>query len=102
MTVEILDEHVTAFYVAYVGPRWANVDQFITTLSDAFHLPAAESWKQEGGSRKVMKCGDFAIYADVEIRGLNHHVWVRNESAQKVVNQRREAEEEKERQAFKP
>jgi hypothetical protein len=98
--VEILDERVTSFYVAYTGPEWKNVEQFIARLSEAFKLPGADSWTPEpGDSNRSLECNGFVI--DVHAGGYNS-VRVRVPSATRIVEDRREAVKEKARVAFKP
>jgi len=100
ITVELLDERITSFYVNYRGPEWKNVDQFIAKLSEAFHLPTVEHWRPEpGASLKSLTCDGFVIQA---YAGNSSGVFVKGTTALQVVNDHREAVKEKERQAFKP
>jgi hypothetical protein len=102
ITVDFIDEKVTGFHVSYQGPEWKTVDQFVTRVSDMFHLPNAASWETGDESRRSLKCEGFAIdvYA---FRGSGENwVRVRDNSVQRVVEDRREAAKEKERQAFRP
>ena len=102
ITVEMLDEHVTSFYVSYDGPYWKSVDQFIGKLSEALKLPSVDNWKMEAGdSSRSLQCNGFSVSVHTS-GGANNYVWVRDASVQESVKDRREASREKARQAFKP
>jgi hypothetical protein len=102
ITIELLDERVTSFHISYAGPEWKSVDQFVANLSDVFRLPKAASWEPADESRRSLKCSGFVIdvYAFQDAR--ENWVRVRDTSVPRVVEARREAAKEKERQAFKP
>ena len=100
--VDLLDERVSGFHVAYVGPEWKSTEQFISKLSEAFHLPPAENWSgAANGPNRLLKCEGVVINV-FSSGGSNSSVTVGDLSASQVVNNRREAEKEKVRQAFKP
>lgn len=98
--IELLDERIASFRIGYRGPEWKNVDQFITKLSEALHMPTVEYWVLEVGSGKSLTCDGFTVYAQTE--GIINVVIVNSTTAPQVVNDRREAVKEKARQAFKP
>ncbi|HEX9429952.1 MAG TPA: hypothetical protein VF944_06195, partial [Candidatus Bathyarchaeia archaeon] len=102
ITVELIDERVTSFHISYAGPEWKTIGQFVAKLSEGFGLPNGASWEQGDESRKSLKCNGFVVdvYA---FRGTGEN-WVRvqDTSAHRLVEDRREAAKEKERQAFKP
>ncbi len=101
--VELLDERISSFTISYSGPQWTSVDQFIGKLSEALRLPTAERWSREaGGPNKFLKCAGFGISAFALPGSAGSIVSVRDASASQIVNDRREAAKEKERQAFKP
>jgi hypothetical protein len=100
ITVEFLDERITTLHVSYSGPEWKNTDQFIAKLSEAFRLPTVDHWRYEpGANMKSLTCDGFLIQV---YTGRTSDVMVKASSALQVVNDRREAVKEKERQAFKP
>jgi len=102
ITVEMIDERVTSFHISYAGPEWKNIGQFAAKLSEVFGLPDSAAWEQVGESQESLKCNGFAVdvYA---LRGAGEN-WVRvqDTSAHRLVEDRREAAKEKERQTFKP
>lgn len=102
ITVDLLDERVSGFHVAYVGPEWKRTEQFISKLSEAFHLLPAEDWSGDSTDpNRSLKCDGFVVNA-YNSGGNNSSVSVRDVSAPQTVHNRREAEKEKVRQAFKP
>jgi hypothetical protein len=102
ITIELTDERVTSFNISYAGPEWKSVDQLVAKLSEVFRLPDVASWEPGDESRKSLKCNGFVVdvYA---FRGAGEN-WVRvqDTSAPRLVEDRRKAAKEKERQAFKP
>ena len=103
ITVEILDERVSRFHVAYVGPEWKSTEQFIAKLSEAFHLLPAENWSGAATDmNSSLKCDGFEVNVFRSIGNIDSSVSVRDVSAPQTVHNRREADKEKVRQAFKP
>ena len=100
ITVELLDERVTSFHIAYAGPEWNTVDEFVAKLSGALRLPS-DSWEPEGESR-LMKCDGFVVDAYAFRESVENWVRVKDTSAHRVVENRREIAKEKDRQAFRP
>jgi hypothetical protein len=98
--IELLDERVTNFQVGYAGPEWKTVDQFITRLSEGLRLPNS-GWEGPN-QQKTLNCNGFSVEAYAVIGSRESAVRVRDTSAPQIVAARREAEREKERQAFKP
>lgn len=98
ISIEMVDERVTMFHVAYAGPEWNTVDQFVAKLSEALHLPLS-SWDPGNESSKSLKCNGFEVNAYV---GRENAVRVQDTSARGVVADRRQMAKEKERQAFRP
>jgi hypothetical protein len=103
ISVDLLDERVTSFTIGYVNPAWSSVDQFITKLSETLQLPAPEKWGGEPGSpNKFLKCDGFGVSALANPGTYGGMVSVRDALASQTVANRREAEKEKARKAFKP
>ena len=101
ITVELIDERITSFHVAYAGPEWKSVDQFVTKLSEALRLPNS-AWESGGESLQSLKCDGFRVDAYASNQIPASWVRVQDTSAYRVVEDRREAAKEKVREAFKP
>jgi len=101
ITIELLDERVTSFHIAYAGPQWSTADEFVEKLSEALHLPR-ESWEGGGGNSQSLKCDGFVVNAYASSDTAQNWVQVHDTSAPQVVADRRQQAKEKERQAFKP
>ena len=100
ISVTLLDGRVRSFLVSYGGAEWKNTDQFVARLTEGLRLP---DWIWEStGNAKTVQCNGFRIEAHVTIGARNSAVRVHDPSAQAVVEERREAEKEKARQAFRP
>lgn len=98
--VTLLDRRVKSFFVSYRGAEWKNPDQFVARLTEGLRLP---NWTWEGtGQSRTVQCYGFRIEAHVSTGAPTSAVRVHDPSAQEVVEERREAEKEKGRQAFKP
>lgn len=100
ISVGLLDDRVTSFHVAYFGPEWKNIDQFITRLSEGLRLPAS-AW-EIGDVSGQMKCDGFKVEAYTNRGSPESIVRVQDVSTYQIVEDRREAAKEKVRQAFKP
>lgn len=100
INVVLLDERVTSFHVAYIGPEWKNIDQFITRLSEGLRLPGS-AW-EIGSTSGQMKCDGFRVDAYATSGSTESIVRVQDTSTHQIVEARREAEKEKVRQAFRP
>lgn len=99
--IDLLDDRVSSFSIGYLGPEW-SVEQFIAKLSEAFNLPPAENWSGAApDTNKSLKCDGFVINV-FSSGGGTSSVSVGDSSALQTVNNRREAEKERVRQAFKP
>jgi hypothetical protein len=114
--VQLVDEHISLLRVDYEsGTEWKSADQFVSKLSDAFHLPAGENWRSADNAQpyqakasavdygnRVLSCNDFTILATINNGNGGSAVEVKNPRMEQVVDDRREAAKEKVRQAFKP
>lgn len=100
ISIGLLDGRVTSFHVAYTGPEWKNVDQFITRLTEGLRLPAS-AW-EIGDVSGQMKCDGFRVDAYANRGSTESIVRVQDVSTYQIVEDRREAAKEKVRQAFKP
>jgi hypothetical protein len=67
----VFDRRVVRFDVYYegfpTGARWQDTDDLIQRFSDSLHLPGPKDWvKDEGSSRKRLKCDGFEISASAD------------------------------------
>ena len=102
ITIELTDARVTSFHISYAGPEWKTVDQLVAKLSEVFGLPNVASWEPGDESRKSLKCNGFVVDVYAFRSAGENLVRVRDTSAPRLVEDRRKAAKEKERQAFKP
>ena len=102
ITAEMIDERVTSFHISYTGPEWKTPDQFVAKLSEAFGLPNDASWDRGDESRESLKCNGFVVDGYAFKGSGENWVRVQDTSVPRLVEARREAAKEKERQAFKP
>ncbi|HXG64456.1 MAG TPA: hypothetical protein VNO70_05070 [Blastocatellia bacterium] len=101
--LQLFDNRIFSFSVHYAGPEWRGVDEFISRLSGPLKLPAANHWEPYHSSshQKTLNCQGWKITASTS--GSSSSITVFSEAAiDKIVEERREAEKEKKRQAFKP
>jgi hypothetical protein len=86
-----LDGRVSDVNVAYDGPAWKNVDEFVANFSEGKTLPAIEAWEAQAGmdTLKNLKCDGFEISIFAGGRGgkLNY-VQMRDSSAMKELEER--------------
>ncbi len=99
--VGFIDERVTSFHIAYAGPEWKTVDQFVAKLTESLRLPRS-SWEPVDESKQWLKCDGFRVDAYAFRGSMESWVRVEDTSAYLVVEARRETAKEKARQAFKP
>lgn len=100
INVTLLDGKVKSFFVSYGGAEWNDPDQFVARLTEGLRLP---NWTWEGtGQSRMVQCYGFIIEAHITSGARGSAIRVHDPSAPKVVEERREAEKDKARQAFKP
>lgn len=97
---EFVDNNLTAFYVAYSGPEWNNIREFISVLSSYLKLPGIEYWEPpDAETFKTLKCAGFEVRAQI---GSANYLKVSNPLGSKTVVDRQNEAKEKARQTFKP
>lgn len=104
VTATLLDGRVVEVTVQYSAPSasgagvsWRETGEFVAKLSAAFHLPPASDW--QAGSTSVLNCDGFEIAASGENGG---RVTLKDGSYIEKVKERRAADEERRRRAFRP
>lgn len=100
---EFLDNDLTSFYVAYTGPEWNSVREFISALSSSLKLPGIEYWEpSDAETYRSLKCDGFDVRAVIGGGGPSNFVKVSNLLAPQTVMARQNEAKEKARQAFRP
>ena len=116
ISVELVDDRVSSFRLEYArGIPWKSADQFVSKISDAFHLPTHDRWSSpdvahsahtKGGAvdygNRVLTCNGFTVLATINNGNGGSAIIVKNPRAEQLVNDRGEAAKERVRQAFKP
>jgi hypothetical protein len=111
MILKFIDGRLADYTILYTAgePDWRSADEFATSLSALLNLP--RSWKKQGDSVRVLKCGDINISATVErysgssggilqVRDLNAFRLL--QSRVEAGDRQRAEDEEKKRRVFKP
>jgi len=92
-----LDGHVFNMYVAYNGPQYSHVDQFVEKVSQQFNLPPVSQWDAFVGmdtTLKTLKCAEFHVEAFIGGKGGSlNHLTVKDLAAEKKLNDRSEKAE---------
>ncbi|HEU4794900.1 MAG TPA: hypothetical protein VFT02_04670 [Pyrinomonadaceae bacterium] len=99
-SIRLLDERVTSFHIGYKPVEWKSVDQFVTKLSEGLRLPNLP-WER-GNDSSVLKCKGFKLEAYVFQSSGECVVRVMDTSVNQIVEDRKEVDKEKARQAFRP
>lgn len=102
--VSFLDGRVSKLGIAYdESTQWPSVEDFIGQISKTLNLPSA--WRNptnaDAKQARVMDCDGFRIIARISI-GQPSIIGFVDTGAERTVNERRAAIEEKKRQTFKP
>ena len=101
--VQLWDERVTDIGVYYEGPPWKSVDEMLARVSETFNLPSAKAWAASGPGTKVLRCGGFEVTVTAYGGGACcSNMRLRIPTVGQQVRERRAAEEERARRAFKP
>lgn len=101
ITVWLIDQRVTKFYVTYRGPEWKTVDQFVAKLNEGLRLPGS-AWDPGNQTGQRMSCDGFTVEAYISSGSPVSGVAVQDPSAPQIVEDRREAARDRVRQAFRP
>ncbi|MDQ2974405.1 MAG: hypothetical protein M3R69_03215 [Acidobacteriota bacterium] len=105
-TLTFLDGRIATFNAAYDGPKWKDVDEFVTKFSEGTTLPAAEAWEPYVGldtQLKSLKCDGFeiSVFAGGEGGNLNY-VQAKDLVADQELRDRRKKAREKAAKEAKP
>ena len=89
----LLDGRVSTMNIGYNGPKYANVDEFITKFVEGTKLPPADRWQAYTGmdnQLKILTCKDFEVrvFAGGEDGNLNY-VLLSDLEAVRQLNDRR-------------
>jgi hypothetical protein len=106
VTLRLLDNQIAIFDVLYMplpggGNPWDDISQLATIFSRAFNLPDISAWKKEGSQRATLQCSGFELRLDID-SGQPRAQLISKPKVEQVIEQRREADKQKGRAAFKP
>ena len=93
---------VVDFSIAYAGPTWSSIDEWVGKLSETLNLPAARDWVvgPTEDSNKVLRCSAIQIEASTQGGGATLRVRT-NDSAREHAAHAGSSDENKRRE-FKP
>jgi hypothetical protein len=103
VTLELFDNQIIALQIAYapypcVSP-WDDVAQLIPIFSETFNLPQDSAWEKNGGVAEL-KCAGFVLRL---VTGNAPSVYLTSKlNFDQIIRQRREADKQKGRAAFRP
>jgi hypothetical protein len=105
-SLTLLDGRVASFNAGYDGPKWKDVDEFVTKFSEGRNLPAADAWEPYVGldtQLKSLKCDGFeiSVFAGGEGGNLNY-VQAKDLVADQELRGRRKKAREKAAKEAKP
>lgn len=93
ITFSLLDGRVSSFNLAYNGPAYPHVDEFVTKFVAGTSLPPADQWQAYPGmdtQMKTLTCKDFEIRVFTGGEGGNqNYVLLRDLEADKKLKDRR-------------
>jgi hypothetical protein len=104
VSLTLFDNQIIAFrirYTAYPGTDspWDNVAQLIPIFSETFNLPQVSAWINYG-DRAELKCNGFEF---VLFTGNGPSAYLTSKyDFKEIIRQRKEADKQKGRAAFKP
>lgn len=96
LSMSFTDKRLVRLSVEYANQiKWRNADQFAEKVSAGLKLP--KLWQADGdGATRLLTCDGFTVYV------YPNRIIMNIPDATKVVQQRREDEEQKERERFEP
>jgi len=105
-SLTLLDGRVATFNAGYNGPKWKDVDEFVTKFAEERNLPAADAWEPYVGldtQLKSLKCDGFevSVFAGGEGGNLNY-VQAKDLVAEQELRDRRKKAREKAASEAKP
>src|SRR5262249_14681514 len=84
-----------------IDSPWDSVEQLIPIFSKTFNLPQVSAW-HKAGRRAELKCSGFEMVLSTdEVNGPMGYLGSKSDYRQ-IIEQRREADKQKGRAAFKP
>lgn len=92
-TLSLLDGRVTSINIGYLGPAYANVDEFVARFVKGTNFPPVDQWQSYPGmdtQLKTLVCQDFEIrvFAGGE-NGSQNYVLLTDLEAKKTLKERR-------------
>jgi len=104
--LHLIDNQIAGFGVEYarssdVDNPWDDISQLITIFSDAFNLPKTPAWEKIGNQQASLRCPGFELHLNTSNSTPSVYLESKPDLKQ-VIRQRREADKQKHRAAFKP
>ena len=104
IVLSFLDGSVSKIGIAYdESTSWPSIEEFTSQISKTLSLPQA--WRNPTNAdpkhARVMDCNGFRIIASNNVGG-NGFIGLVDKTAEKIIADRRAANEEKKRQSFSP
>jgi hypothetical protein len=104
VSLTLFDNQILAFQISYdaydgIDKPWDNAAQLIPIFSERFKLPQVSAWDNTGSQAKL-KCAGF----EMTLTAGNGPIasLISSYNYRQIIQQRREADKQKGREAFKP
>lgn len=104
VSLSLFDNQILAIQIIYAphpyfDNPWDNAAQLIPVLSETFNLPHVSYWDKNGAQAKLRRAGfEMTLTAGKEPMAS----LISNYDYRQIIRQRREADKQKGRSAFKP
>lgn len=91
ISFDFVDGRLTSLWLGYDGSfKWQTVPDFVKGISQSLHLP--DEWKPWKVRGQQINCADFQMTVSIVAEGPSFHII--DETAEKTITARREANEE--------
>jgi hypothetical protein len=102
----LIDNQIFGFQIEYARTfdgeyPWDDISQLITIFSDTFKLPKISAWEKNDNRIAILRCSGFDLQLDT--LHITPKVYLSSKpNFTQIIQQRREADKQKARSAFKP
>ncbi|MCI0391120.1 MAG: hypothetical protein MOB07_20430 [Acidobacteria bacterium] len=104
--LQFIDNQIFGFQIDYARTSggeypWDDISQLITIFSDTFNLPKISAWEKNDNRIAILRCSGFDLQLDT--LHITPKVYLSSKpNFTQIIQQRREADKQKARAAFKP